>query len=235
MKKIVFALHGFLGRPEDWSAVKSPHTFVAVDYMRIPQLKSQSNLASWGRAFNSWVENNFPPGDRILLGYSMGGRLALQALQDQPHFWQHTVLLSTNPGLKSEKSRLERLQNDEQWAQRFLQLPWPQLMFEWNAQNVFTGSVREPSRLEKDFDRNELAQTLRNWSLARQNDFLSSGLPDFVQTTWLAGERDQKFKDLLDEVGKFPWCRQTKLVAGASHRILFDQPQEISKTLAELQ
>ena len=53
-----------------------------------------------------------------LLGYSMGGRLALYLLTRFPENWLGIVLESTSPGLESEKERSERIKHDASLAKK---------------------------------------------------------------------------------------------------------------------
>src|SRR5206468_7878445 len=97
--------------------------------------------------------------DDVLLGYSLGGRLALQALLNGARY-QRAVFISTRIAPAEEG----REQRDEQWAQRFEHDDWETLMRDWDAQPLFGG--HSMARREADFDRRELARQLREWSPA---------------------------------------------------------------------
>src|ERR1041385_1856831 len=94
--------------------------------------------------------------ERVLLGYSMGGRLALQALIEGANF-DRAVIVSA--GLNLEEGRDERRARVDAWAKRFESDPWDDVMRDWNAQPVFGGHVLP--RFESDYDRHELARQLR--------------------------------------------------------------------------
>lgn len=117
----MWALPGFLGRENDWDFLKLPLTPVSIT--------AKSSFLTWAQEFNQQVSGS----DNILIGYSMGARLALHALLDQPKKWQAAILLSCHPGLKEPQDRLEQ---DKKWARRFETEPWESLMAEWNAQIV---------------------------------------------------------------------------------------------------
>src|SRR5688572_14927036 len=99
-----------------------------------------------------------PEEGEILLGYSMGGRLALQLLQQQS--FRCAVIVSA--GLNAPDA--ERRRRDEEWARRFEIEEWSALMQAWSAQPVFGGHVMP--RREADYDRAELARQLRDYSPA---------------------------------------------------------------------
>ena len=69
----------------------------------------------------------------VLVGYSMGGRLALQALIDGAPF-DRAVIISA--GLNLEENRDERRARDEAWARRFESDPWDEVIRDWNAQSA---------------------------------------------------------------------------------------------------
>ncbi|MEI7973131.1 MAG: hypothetical protein WCH11_02055, partial [Bdellovibrio sp.] len=191
----IFSLHGFLGRPEEVQQGE------AIDYFRIPELSPEVTLADWGRAFNLFIKKRSRlkvcSTRRKLRGYSLGGRLALHAFQEDPEFWSEVELLSTHPGFGSETEREARLRQDEIWARRFDRRDdnledWESLMRDWNSQPVFAGSA-EKTRREEDYDRSQLALALRHWSLGCQRDF--RGFLSAHRSQWqvYTGSLDLKF------------------------------------------
>lgn len=165
-------------------------------------------MEAWAEAFNNEVIAYGAKKNRII-GYSMGGRLLLHAVHQNPKLWSEAFAISTHPGLSSGHE--ERLKTDEAWAKRFEEDEWYSLMADWMAQPVFKGS-RAPLRIPSDFDRKELAFQLKNYSLARQK----IALPDKVE--WIVGERDLKLRDLVSHA---------RVVPEAGHRVLFDNPEAL--------
>ena len=152
---------------------------------------------------------------RILLGYSMGGRLALDRLQRERY--DKAVIISA--GLNAPDPA--RRQRDEEWARRFERDDWQTLMRDWNAQAVFGGHVIE--RHERDYDRAELARQLREWSPAvlpppRLEDIETSIL-------WIAGERDAKYVDIATEAVERLPNAELWICPSAGHRVPWEQPE----------
>lgn len=241
MEKIkILSLHGFLGQPTDWDLIQSylmvsplAHRFEwwSVDYMKDPQLTPDHDFQNWATHFNQQVRARFPTGPRILLGYSLGGRLALQALKAAPDLFDGAVLVSTNPGLQRDKEKQDRLLSDQQWAARFLELPWSELMQAWNAQAVFKDSLAEPRRIESEYDRTRLTQALTEWSLARQEDLREVITQQAAKILWISGEKDIKFVSIAMELQKRSLALKTETVSKSSHRVLFDQPGELAQKI----
>ncbi|MFM6929413.1 MAG: alpha/beta fold hydrolase [Bdellovibrio sp.] len=245
----LFFLHGFLGRPSDWEAVKAslpPHDRLKVyapDYFRDQNLNPRHSFEEWAVNFNRWVQlETKGEGRNILVGYSLGGRLALQALAHKPALWYKSLFISTNPGFsdnlstfnpESEERRV-RWMNDSYWAEEFLKAPWDMVMRNWNAQPVFGGGATEPARLEKEYLREFLSLALTQWSLAQQRDMRPLVRELAGKITWLAGEKDEKFVDLSKALRESIGNIAMEVVPEASHRVLFDRPRDVAEKIRML-
>lgn len=167
----------------------------------------------------------------IALGYSMGGRVLLQALKHSSKNFEAACFVSTNPGLKFEADRKQRLASDQEWAKKIRTSPWDELVREWNAQPVFATTGPEPVRLEADFDREILAETLLNWSLGAQEDHRSLIENLSIPNLWMTGAQDPKFCGFLKDlnIGK---KTQTRVINEAGHRVHLDQPAALARTFS---
>lgn len=243
----LFFLHGFLGRPSDWAAVKAhlPSSeavrFFIPDYFKDPHLGPQHSLDVWAENFTKWVELNGCAGERnILVGYSLGGRLALHALKRRPALWYKAVLISTNPGFNDlhesldpiSVERQQRWMNDSYWAEEFQKAPWEMVLRNWNAQPVFGGSEKEPLRIEQDYSRESLSLALTQWSLAQQRNMRPLLQSQLSKIIWLVGERDTKFVELSRRLEQEVPGLQVKVISEASHRIPFDNPRDLAASVS---
>jgi 2-succinyl-6-hydroxy-2,4-cyclohexadiene-1-carboxylate synthase len=150
----------------------------------------------------------------VLLGYSMGGRRALQLLEARR--FEKAIIVSAGLNATDEARKLR----DEEWARRFETEEWGSLMRAWNAQAVFGGHVVE--RREEDYDRAELARQLREWSPA----VLPPPRLESIDTPvlWIAGERDPKYVDIARTAfGRLPHA-ELWICPGAGHRVPWEQP-----------
>lgn len=153
----------------------------------------------------------------VLLGYSMGGRLALDLLQRRR--FDKAIIISAGLNAPDEV----RKQHDEEWARRFESEEWPSLMRAWSAQPVFGGHIVE--RREEDFDRTELARQLRESSPA----VLPPPRLEVIETPvlWIAGERDAKYVDIAKRaVARLPHA-ELWICPDAGHRVPWEQPQAL--------
>ncbi|MEN0059930.1 MAG: alpha/beta fold hydrolase [Bdellovibrio sp.] len=249
MRVNLFFLHGFLGRPGDWTAVRKylPDQenvrIFTPDYFNERLLTPQHNFQEWSRNFIKWVEDKVAHYDlNILVGYSMGGRLALHALESKPSLWQKVILISTNSGFNDQnvdfdprsEERRSRWIHDSYWAEEFIKAPWDTLITNWNAQPVFSGGLDEPTRQEKDYSRDLLSLALTQWSVAQQKN-MRPLLQKWIQKIiWMVGEKDQKYlKSSTELQGHLPGLR-VELVQEAAHRVPFDNPKYLGERLHQL-
>lgn len=215
----VLGLPGFLGKSTDWSifdAITDP----------LPISGENRSFWPWASAFNAQVE---PINEKkIIIGYSLGGRLAMHLLIDHPTQWAGAVLISAHPGLNSIRERKQRLESDKAWAERFLNDPWDQLVHDWNSNPIFGGKSFLTPRCENEFDRRSLSLQLQNWSLGNQENLLPKIQHLKMPILYVAGEEDTKFTEIAQVFAPFA---ETKIIPGASHRAPWDQPETFQTIL----
>lgn len=223
-------LHGFLGSPNDWNFLLKAfpqHTFVRHDLFAKQGIFPSLGLLRTGSAINALASAQKRP--KILIGYSLGARIALHALVDRPDLWNAAVLISAHPGLDSEYARKERLINDEKWAERFLCEHWDSLLAAWNSQPVF--STKGLPRSEKEYSRETLAEALTGWSLGKQKDLRSEIAKLDLPLLWITGEEDIKFTTIAKNVKlSHPLSRQ-KVISKAGHRAPWENEPEFTTEL----
>lgn len=219
MNSTLWAIPGFLGQPTDWDFLPW-EGFIGFDYQSI----QWNSLQDWAKSFNQLVQQHqLEPG--ILMGYSLGGRLALHALIDHPGLWRGAIIISAHPGLSEQQERDKRLIHDQQWAERFSKEEWQPLMKAWNNQEVFSQEDYHFERGENDYQRNQLVHALLTGSLALQKDLREpiSGLN--LPILWITGSRDQKYTKLAETVRlKHPMSRKL-IIPEAGHRTPWGQPR----------
>jgi len=166
--------------------------------------------------------------DRVLVGYSMGGRLTLHALIEGAPF-DRAVIISA--GLNLEEGREERRQRDEAWAKRFESDPWDELMLDWNAQPVFGGHVVE--RFEKDYDRSVLAQDLRETSPGVLPPLAPHLHKILIPVLWIAGELDKAYVEVGKRAVSLLPNAELWICPDAGHRVPWEQPDLFRARLRE--
>ena len=173
-----------------------------------------------------------------LLGYSMGGRLALCLALRYPARFRRLILESASPGIAHERERAARRGQDEALARRiesdgieaFVDY-WESLPL-WESQRTLAPDIRRAQREQRL--RNGaigLANSLRGMGAGAQPSFWRE-LPQLqLPTLLLVGESDRKFRAVNERIaGRIPKGRM-HLVSGAGHNTHLEQPEQFAARL----
>jgi len=233
----VWCLHGAVGAATDWKPFA--HAMAgegvetrAVDLWRMLECCPMP-LMEVGRVLNAECRGLGRKTERrpVLLGYSMGGRLALHALLDENPPWQAAVIVGAHPGLESEGERIARRASDAEWGSRALSGDWRAFLDAWNAQPVLaeSGARAEPPL----FRRREIARSFVDWSLGAQEP-LWDELPGIrVPVLWVCGERDAKFRAIGERAVSLIPGAELAVIENAGHRVPWDQPEAFAARVGE--
>ncbi|MES2344759.1 MAG: alpha/beta fold hydrolase [Chlamydiota bacterium] len=208
--KIVL-LHGFLGAPEDWDGV----IHHLKNSFKCYPLPLPLTLEDFPKLLDSRHIDQC-----ILIGYSMGGRVALQLQQKYTDRINKLVLLSSHFGLKEETEKQKRWDEDCILAKKLETMPIKEFLADWYAQPLFAGFDMPQRRLH--IDKTYHSTLLRNYTLSKQPFLLPK-----KDTLLLYGERDAKYKNLYQD---FP---QAHAIKNACHAIHLENPQAIAIHIAE--
>jgi 2-succinyl-6-hydroxy-2,4-cyclohexadiene-1-carboxylate synthase len=228
-------IHGFLGLPSDWEIFKEPFKnyncyFHSIEKY-IPSFINTdiSDFEGWAIHFNNAVYNNQNKNKNILIGYSLGGRLALHALCKNNNYFNAAIIISANPGLKSQTEKQSRIINDNLWANRFLNEKWENVMNAWNCQGVFSNIKNNLIRNENDFNRQEIFNVLTNFSLGKQEDLRNKIKNIKIPILWLAGESDVKFAQIAHEMQNLNTKIESNILNATGHRVPWEKPEEFKE------
>ncbi len=196
--------------------------------------------------FSSWAERFLAGVARagskpIVVGYSLGGRLAMYAMSLAPQSFAGAVIISANTGLDTEDEKRKRLASDFQWCSRFYSDDWTKLNRDWNDQTVLAAPKKPAAesislaRSESDFDRKILAQALDIWSVARQPN-LGVALKSFTAPgILLTGKEDAKYTALASNLIKDGLRSfEHRIIENAGHRVPWDAPSAVREAVSGL-
>ena len=167
-----------------------------------------------------------------LLGYSMGGRLALYFALHYPAKVRSLILESASPGLSSAAERAARKASDDALAARieregivaFVAF-WESLSL-WKSQENLPAAARlslHEKRLQND--PNGLAESLRQMGTGVQPSLWEQLGELAMPVLLLAGAEDEKFVAIARQmVGAIPRAWPL-IVPGAGHTIHLEQPK----------
>lgn len=204
-------LHGFLGSGADFEsimrALSDSFYCIAVDlpgHGQTATFTDDFGMEAIAASIIVLVETlNLKPCH--LLGYSMGGRLALYLGIHFPEYFRTLLLESASPGLDTEKARCDRRQQDERLAQRLEQEDFTEFLHRWYRLPLFQSLAQHP-RYEAMFQRrlknhpHSLARSLRGMGAGSQPS-LWRELTELKQPTLLLiGEYDTKFIEIAQSM-----------------------------------
>ncbi len=172
----------------------------------------------------------------FLIGYSMGGRLALYLTLHFPERFSQVVLESASPGLAREVDRLERVRRDNQIAQKLTRIAQNQnndfaiFLSTWYSQAIFGNIKNHPqfeqlitSRLQSN--PNELVKSLRLMGTGNQPSLWEKIKRNQRPILLLVGEYDDKFIDINTKMADIcKYCR-LKIISHTAHNTHFENPQ----------
>ena len=235
---IVLFLHGFLGSGEDFdAAIESLSDLFCCLTIDLPGhgqtivmgTDRQYEMAQTAAAIINLLDRLQIP-QCFLVGYSMGGRLALYLGLNFPQRFPNVVLESASPGLESDRDRQTRLQRDWDLADR-LEADFPAFLEQWYGQPLF-----QPLRRHLQFAE---IQTRRSRNqpveLAKSLRYLSTGLqPSLWQLLehhsqpllLVVGADDRKFCEVNQAMVDRCSVARLAIVPDCGHAPHLEQPEE---------
>ncbi|MGL5060824.1 MAG: 2-succinyl-6-hydroxy-2,4-cyclohexadiene-1-carboxylate synthase [Microcoleus sp.] len=234
LPKIMF-LHGFTGDCQDFNSVISElsknYYCLAVDLpghgkTRVTGDKNCYNMPNTARALIALLDE-LEIEKCYLLGYSMGGRLALYMTLYFPERFEKVVLESVSPGLRTEKDRSNRRQADFELAQKLENSNIKEFLLEWYDRPLFQSLKNSPKfdrLLESRLENNpiELAKSLGNLGTGSQPSLWEKLTENQISILLVAGEYDDKFKKINTEMANLCPAATLKIVPNAGHNIHFE-------------
>lgn len=230
-------VHGFSGSGEEWRLVGEQLAPFPCLYLDLPGHGGSSAVAATSftqvdaalsRSLISYNILNY-----WLVGYSLGGRVAMHFACQRPPGLQGLVVEGGHPGLTDDQARQARWQSDTRWAQRFRSQPLLEVFNDWYQQPVFASLSparrRALARARSRNDGQALAAMLEATSLAIQPDLRGTLRELAAPFHYLSGEYDRKFRALAAETSAVP-----HLIVGAGHNAHREQPDAVARCLAQI-
>ena len=171
------------------------------------------------------------PGEATLLGYSMGGRIALYTALRSPCCFQRLILESASPGLASAGERAARRVSDEALADRIERDGVRAFVDAWERLPLFASQRALPPERQHGLR----AQRLRNSPLGLANSLRGVGtgaqpalydqLPTLALPTLLiAGALDTKYDAIASQMADALPHARLAIVPDAGHTVHFERP-----------
>ena len=244
---IVF-LHGFTGSKLTWQPVIEhlPHNinYIAVDLMghgnsevspNPNRYRMEEQLLDLQELFSYLQLESFS-----LVGYSMGGRIALAYALANNRQVQHLVLESSSPGLRTFKEQQIRREADNQLAARIEQdglisfINFLENISLYDSQKSLSCEIQEQIRCER-LERSPvgLANSLRGIGTGQQPSYWSK-LNELENPVYLVtGEYDTKYTKIANEMLTYLKDGAHLQVLSVGHAIHVENPVEFATIIKE--
>ncbi|MBE4908407.1 2-succinyl-6-hydroxy-2,4-cyclohexadiene-1-carboxylate synthase [Bacillus luteolus] len=241
-------LHGFTGSSQNWlpivSMFEDTYQCILIDILGHGRTDSPANsklydIEKVSRDIISILDELLI--DNVtLIGYSMGGRLALALAINYPQRINKLILESSSPGLLLESERNIRSENDLKLANdirkngiEWFVNYWEQIpLFE--TQHSLSTEVKQAIR----------KQRLNNKTVGLVNSLIGMGTgsqPSYwdrlgsleIPVLLICGEVDQKFCEIAKQMSKKLPNAKVEKITGVGHAIHVEHPKFFGKIVSE--
>lgn len=222
---MMVAFHGFMGCGADFDPMASR---LSIEFQS-PDLIGHGTHCSMNPVdYNTtaqvdyWIER-IPKGS-ILIGYSMGGRLALQLATRYPTYFSGLIVIGGTPGLKEREERNRRVQWDAQQALRLRQDGMAIFVDYWQQLPIISTQENIPTEIRKPMMERRLQQDPAMLALSMQH-FGTGTMPNCwgelehltMPTLLMVGEHDPKYQRIANEMMRYLPSAQLSIVPNAGH------------------
>jgi 2-succinyl-6-hydroxy-2,4-cyclohexadiene-1-carboxylate synthase len=237
MRSTVVLLHGFTQTGASWEQVAAA---LGESYRPLaPDIRGHGAASALIPVTLEAVVDDvarLAPAPFVLVGYSMGGRIALHVGLALGERVQRLVLIGASPGIADAAQRAQRLVSDAALADEIERSTIEQFARRWALTPVLAD---QPLEVQAAAHADRLRSTPPG--LARALRGLGTGaLPSLwgrlgelpAPATLIAGERDAKFSALAHRMAEELPQAEVEIVAGAGHAVHLESSARVAAIIA---
>lgn len=190
------------------------------------------DLSTTTAALALWLEGLDPP--LPVLGYSMGGRIALSLALDRPDVVERLVVVSSGPGITDSFSRAMRIAEDSELAERIHRGGMQRFLDEWLSGPVTsTSSVAEAARLSDRAVREENSPAGLAAAISGLGQgafpYLGDRLDELAMPLLtISGSRDERYSEQTEAMATAAPQGRHVVIEGAGHNVVLEAPGELA-------
>jgi len=244
-KPTLVFLHGFLGCSNDWietiNLLKDDFHCIAID---LPghggSITTSSPLNDGFNHCHKLIKDlldELNVEQYVLVGYSLGGRIALDyaRTQSDPRL-SKLVLESSHIGLLNEQDKERRFMEDHAWARTFATEGIVETLTEWYDQDIFSDLTDRKKEIFIKKRADNYGVPLANMLLATSLGKQQCALPYLQETNlpiyYCVGEKDKKFKKVASQLNNLQHINVTEFVK-SGHNIHQEDVQKFAQFLSQ--
>ncbi|NEX20620.1 alpha/beta fold hydrolase [Thiorhodococcus mannitoliphagus] len=230
-------MHGFTGDKQDWLACLSERSndWLAIDLPGHGEAEDPTgDFTSVVRALLSAL----PPSIHQLVGYSLGGRIALGMLAQAPMRFSGATIISAHPGLTDPAQRAARLRQDARWTTLLETQGIAAFVAAWESQALFATQSRLAPQVLAQQRRRRLGQ--RASGLAASLSATGLGVMPSTWSElraypgclrWIVGGADAKFLAIARQVVEMRPETALHVLPEIGHNPLLECPADLAGLL----
>ena len=174
-----------------------------------------------------------------VIGYSLGGRIALGLLDAAPKRFRCATIISAHPGLTDPRQRAERREMDQQWIRLLRTRGIPAFVSAWERQPLFQSQTRLPAEILQQQRQRRLLQRAEGLASALESLGLGcmpsvwDSIPRFPgHLRWIVGAEDSRFLDLAQRVKSLRPDTELHVLDDVGHNPLLESPRRLTRLLS---
>jgi 2-succinyl-6-hydroxy-2,4-cyclohexadiene-1-carboxylate synthase len=233
-----------MGNCSDWQNIcinlSSDFYCIALDLpghgkSKIDESKNSYSIDNTAKYIIKFLENN-----KIekcnLLGYSMGGRIAIYLSIYYPHFFNKIVIESAQPGLSDANERFFRKKYDVELAQKLEVLDLSDFLEFWYNQSIFKTLKKHKNfanLLNSRINNNprKLSKSLLENGTGIQPSLWNDLYKINSQCLLITGEFDLKYQKIFTKMHKRINLSKFVILKNCGHNTHFENPDEFIKVV----
>jgi 2-succinyl-6-hydroxy-2,4-cyclohexadiene-1-carboxylate synthase len=166
-----------------------------------------------------------------LLGYSLGGRVALHLAIEAPELLWGLVIESASPGIEDRGERAARAASDEELALSIERDGIETFVERWQSQVLFASQSRLPAAVLESQKRQRLSNSATG--LANSLRGMSAGVQEYllprmdridVPALFIAGQLDERYAVWVPRMASEVPGATSRIIDGAGHTTHLEQP-----------
>jgi 2-succinyl-6-hydroxy-2,4-cyclohexadiene-1-carboxylate synthase len=236
MTPTVVLLHGFTHTGASWdpvvSALGERYRALAIDIRGHGSASGREPVALEGVLEDLAA---VAPDRFTLVGYSMGGRIALHAALALPERIERLVLIGASPGIADPAEREARLRDDERLAGEIESMSIEAFAHRWAQTPVLAGQPPDVlAAAHADRLRNRpagLAAALRGLGNAALPSLWERLGEIRIPVALLVGERDEKFRAIANQMAAGLPAAEVIVAPGAGHAVHLEAPARVASVI----
>lgn len=238
-------LHGFMGSLKDWDKIieclSQSYFCIAVDlpwHGKSPALKPEEDAFEQTADLLKKCVRGLQFQKSAVLGYSMGGRLAMYAATRYPDVFNALLVESASPGIEGIINVKAQQKRDRIIIERLRNVDFDYFLDSWYEQPLFESLVKHPrfqalkqSRLKNNPAR--LALAVANLGAAAQPSLWNKLERYRGDMLYLAGRLDKKYCSMANVLERRRPRTSIELVRKCGHNIHFEKSAVFCKTVQD--